>query len=101
MRGTCRSVTEHNEQYNCPVRETQVPEPAGKARSAAFARDGAVHAAEHSSRAFGWQEEILVLTNARRPSRIVSTFRWIIDVSKPDGVGVTGCKVFGVHRGVH
>jgi hypothetical protein len=94
-------VTEHNEQYNCSVRETQVPEAAGKARSAGFARDSAVHAAKHSGRVFGWQEEILVLTNAQLPSRIVSTFRWIIDVSKPDGVCVTWGKVFGMHRGVH
>jgi predicted Zn-dependent protease len=48
-----RSVTEHDEQYNCSVREAQVPEAAGKARSPVFAGDGAVHAAKHSSRVAG------------------------------------------------
>src|SRR5258708_36985054 len=68
VRGTCRSVTEHNEQYNCSVRETQVPEAAGKARSAGFARDSAVHAAKHSGRVFGCREEILVPPTAHLPS---------------------------------
>jgi len=91
------AVSKHDEPDHGSVRETQVAEVAGKMYAAACAGDVAVHTAKHPNRAIGWQDEIWVRTKSRSSSSVVSAFRWVIEISKPDGIGVTRGMVFRTH----